>query len=340
MNEEYTISLATEEETKTLPGYRYSQLNDTATCPTLGALTYGFIPEGQNPSEDPNAIRSMALDAGSACHEVFAAVRLWELRDREPLFTREAERLFNERWEELLVAMTKKKADGERMAKMAFCLEALYTSGFYDDPYDKNRTLANLEQVCAMYIDRWDSERKLWIAPDQSRAGIELPFNLTLRCNDGWAVRFIGKIDGLHESIDGSGNLVVHENKTGRYINDAWATTFKMSHQVTGYCVAASAVTGKTVRQALVFGTQIPLNTSCPVRLEPVVREDHHIKQWAVWFRAMVAMYEDAKQDPVNALKFSHSCGRFFGQCKFMPFCHGDDDEKNLILTRLKEGTE
>jgi hypothetical protein len=144
--------------------------------------------------------------------------------------------------------------------------------------------------------------------------------------------------DGLHWSISGDGTLVVHENKTAKYTNDAWASTFLMSHQVTGYTVAATTLLGQHVRDALILGSQIPLSQTNPLRLEPVSRELHHVQQWFTWFRWCVDTFEASKVNPVIAQKFTHSCGRFFSKCRFMPFCHGDADEKELILKRLQQG--
>jgi hypothetical protein len=47
-------------------------------------------------------------------------------------------------------------------------LSALETSGFYDDPRDRRRTMTNLEEACIAYIDRWNWTRMpVWIRDGQ-----------------------------------------------------------------------------------------------------------------------------------------------------------------------------
>lgn len=336
----YNIRLTTPEDMHLQP-YRYSMLNEVATCPTLAALEYGYT--GTESARDDNAPRNIPTDAGAACHRVFAALRFYRARQMMTVggFGLTGKRLFGEtEFEQMVDVLNKAKArdDAPRMHEMAFCMEALYTSGFYDDPSDRNRTIANLEQVCASYIDRWDNGRAQ-VFLDSGEPAIELTFDIVIEADDGWAARFIGTIDALHYSLDVRTEIVVHENKTGRYINDAWAAAFLMSHQVTGYCVAASALTGQQVRRALILGSQIPLNANCPVRTEVVARTEMHIEQWLTWFRHCVYMYEMAKLNPIVAPKYSHSCNRYFAKCQFLPFCDGDLETKQEIIRRLEERT-
>lgn len=333
----------TTEADKHLPAFRFTQLNETATCPTLAALRFGYLEDVQDTKDDEDGPRSMALAAGKACHRVFAAVRLWGLRENHPVLVREGIRLFGEEhFDKMNQAAMKFLAEGELTQRRAFCLEALYTSGFYDDPNDRYRTMANLEQTCLGYIDQWDYEREVFMVPTKVgelttyNAGIELSFDLVIEFDDGWKARFVGTLDALHYAIGSKMELMVHENKTGRYINDAWARGFQMSHQVTGYCAAATVLANRLVKQAAVFGSQIPMASARPVRVEPVEREVHHFSQWAQWFRWCADTFRAAVDDPIVAPKFTHSCGRFFGECVFIPFCAGDNETKEQIIHQLK----
>lgn len=329
----HTVRLATADEIATMKPFRYTSLTDTATCPTLGALEWGFG-DGQNHDEDDS--KSGALNAGKACHDVFAAVRLYELITGDAsLFVTQGERLYGkERFALMCAACTDKAKDGERMQRLAFCLKALYTSGYEDDPSDSKRTMANLEQTCVAYIDAWDSSRKLWV--DGANVGIELKLHIIIEDGRGYKIMIQGTLDALHHSLGNPDNLCVHENKTGKYINDAWAATFRMSHQITGYCVFASVLTGKPVYDALVLGSQIPYNAKMPVRIEAIERRPHHFEQWLRWVRYNVSVYNMALVDPITAPKFAHSCNRYFSTCKHLPFCYGDDAEKGEYLARLK----
>lgn len=339
-NIKYNVRLATPADDH-LPEYRYSQLNEVATCPTLAALEYGFRKSIANKEEADSEDR-IALRAGKACHDVFAALRLFSLRDDKELFEREGVRLFKEERFYLMKArLQHSHADqNDRMTKQLFCLEALYTSGFVDDPDDKKRTMANLESVCAAYIDRWDFERRVWVSPDRSIVGIELPFALVIESDDGFAVRFTGTLDGLHHNAHDLTKLVAHENKTGSRIGDAWAISFLLSHQVTGYLVAASLIADTTVNDALILGSQIPFSPSNPVRQEIVSREEHHVKQWMTWLRWAVETYESAKLDVASAPKFTHSCNRFFSACPHIPFCAADPATKVDMINNLRKGLE
>ena len=62
--------MATDED-KHLPTYDHTKLSAINTCPTWGILRY------THHKKMPGSSRAMALDAGSAAHEAFSAVRLY-----------------------------------------------------------------------------------------------------------------------------------------------------------------------------------------------------------------------------------------------------------------------
>ena len=67
------MRMATDED-KDLPAYDHTKLSAVNTCPTWGILRYILH------KRMPNSTRAMALEAGSASHEGFAAVRLYSTR--------------------------------------------------------------------------------------------------------------------------------------------------------------------------------------------------------------------------------------------------------------------
>jgi hypothetical protein len=95
--------------------------------------------------------------------------------------------------------------EDERTQCINFCLEALYGSGYYDDPSDRRRTMSNLEEAAILYIDRWDFHRHpIWIRDKNdptSDVGIEVAFDLvityTYESGRVREYRFIGKFDGI-----------------------------------------------------------------------------------------------------------------------------------------------
>ena len=67
------MRMATDED-KDLPAYDHTKLSAVNTCPTWGILRYVLH------KRMPNSTRAMALEAGSASHEGFAAVRLYQYK--------------------------------------------------------------------------------------------------------------------------------------------------------------------------------------------------------------------------------------------------------------------
>ena len=343
--------LATPEDAH-IEAYDNTKLQAVNTCPTWGVIRY------QMHKTFKGSGRAMALEAGSAMHEVFAAVRLWQLWkydlvfDDKPntcgqLVMHHGKRLFGEqRFADMLAQVN--PAEDERTQCLNFCLQALYSSGFYDDPSDRRRTMSNLEECAIMYIDRWDFRRNpIWIRDrndHKSDVGIEIAFDvvLTFKLEDEDTgvhyekeVRFVGKLDGLHMR---DGSLVVSENKTASRLDDAWRMSFEMSSQITGYALAGSVFTQEQISKAIVYGLQVPLPKSADIggmTTEYVSRETHHFQRWFDWFLYSVLTYERYRDNPTAAPKFTHSCNRYFRPCSMLAFCTADDDDQQLALSEM-----
>jgi hypothetical protein len=289
----------------------------------------------------------MPLEMGSAAHEVFAAVRLWQLREYQQLpdlADFHGPRLFGAtRYDAMLSSVD--RSEDPRVQSLAFCLTALETSGFHDDPSDRRRTMTNLEEACIAYIDRWDWNRMpVWIrdATDpQSDIGIELPFDIVLSFvldnGDTREYRFIGKADGLHCRSD---TVYLHENKTASRLDEAWSQSFLLSSQITGYCFALSLWAGQPIERAEIFGMSVPLPKNYDfgglVR-ESVTRYSHHFERWFNWFLHTVELERAYENNPIDAPKYTHSCNRYFRPCSMIPFCDAEDDEQKLMLTEMYE---
>ena len=289
----------------------------------------------------------MALECGSAAHEVFAAVRLWQLRTyqhKTDLSDFHGPRLFGTtRYEAMLQAVSLCSNEDPRTQSLAFCLSALESSGFYDDPRDRRRTMTNLEEACIAYIDRWDWNRMpVWIrdADDpQTDVGIELPFDIVLSFmlvnGDVREYRFIGKADGLHTR---GGELYLHENKTASRLDEAWQQSFLLSSQVTGYCLALGLWAGKAITKAEIYGLSIPLPKNYDfggVVRESVSRYSHHFDRWFHWFLHTVETERAYENNPVDAPKYTHSCNRYFRPCSMIPFCDASDEEQQQVLGEM-----
>lgn len=336
------IRMSTDENKASLPAYDHTKLSAINTCPTWGILRYSLH------RRMPGAGREMALEAGAAAHESFAALKWFQYYSRQAdteakksLAETEGSRIFGvDRFNEMRQVIDGSKTD--RTNAINFCLEALYTSGFYDDPRDTRRTVSNLSEGIICYIDSYDLD-KYTIYENKHRIGVEIAFDLTVSVE--WEMnkdpkvtvgRFTGKMDGLLYNKD---KLMIWEDKTGARIDDAWLSQWIMSHQITGYCLAASAFTGEECLQALVSGMKVPIakNPSDTIRKEMVNRSyDPFILQWANWFVHSVEMDQLYIDHIEQAPKYTHSCNRYFRPCSFVPYCTADTDEKSQIVTEME----
>lgn len=339
------VRLATEDD-QHLPSYDNTKLTAINTCPVWGIVRYA------KHKTFPTNSRAMALEAGGAMHEVFAALRLYQLIYHtlpalgveqsiiDQSLTFNGHRLFGEDKFEGALRPALETEEDERTRKLNFCLAALYAAGFYDDPADRRRTLSNLEEAAILYIERFDLDRKqIWVRDPfdpQSDVGIEIAFDLVIEFEfeDGIvrSYRFVGKFDGLEVK---DGEIMVGENKTASRLDEAWRMSFELASQVTGYMLAASVWTQQNVRKAYVYGVQIPQPRSSDIgglSNEFVTRQDYHFARWFGWFLHTVDIAERYGDDPVNAPRYTHSCNRYFRPCNFIAFCASDEEDQRLIL--------
>jgi hypothetical protein len=338
-----SVRLTTEQDLH-LPAYDNTKLVAINTCPTWGILRYGMHKSMSLPASEGGQ-RQMALECGSAAHEVFAAVRLWQLRryqSETALADYHGPRLFgNTRYQQMLESVS--STEDDRVQSLAFCLSALETSGFYDDPRDRRRTMTNLEEACIAYIDRWDWNRMpVWVRhgdDPQSDIGIEVPFDIVLSfmLEEGGLreYRYIGRADGLHTR---DGQLYLHENKTASRLDEAWQQSFLLSSQITGYCLALGLIVGEAISKAEIYGMSIPLPKNYDfggIVRESVTRLDYHFNRWFHWFLHTAELEQAYLNDPINAPKYTHSCNRYFRPCSMIPFCTASDEEQKGIIEEM-----
>jgi hypothetical protein len=221
-------------------------------------------------------------------------------------------------------------------------IAVLDSSGFYDDPRDKRRTLNNMEECAFAYINRWRFDHPVWTRDGSNPiadVGIEIPFDLVVSITgmDMLDFRLTGRVDGIHRNT--RNQLTVHDNKTASRLNDSWSMSQVLNHQYTGYCIAASVFTGEPVNNAEILGLAVPLPKAYDfgsyIR-EPIQRLDHHYNQWLTWLVHTVKLCRQYADDPYGAPKYTHSCNRYFRPCAFIPFCDSDDDEKHRIVQEME----
>lgn len=316
--------------------YDNTKLVAINTCPTWGVLRYALH------RTESGSGRSMAIDAGKACHDYFAAQRIWHLRDQykdEPsILTRvglHATALFGgPRYAEALSA--NQDAPDPLTNSLAFCLPLLYTSGFYDSPTDRKRTMSNLEQACIAYSSRYLlSEMPVYI--DDKTIGVELPFCILFTDTQTKKPSFIytGRIDGIHNY---NNTPHIAENKTASRLDNSWRMMFATSSQVTGYMVAATLMLDKEVRDGFVMGLQIPIPKSYSdgTAWEPVSRNDSDFIRWYEWVLYSIDIYKSFIHRPIEAPRFTHSCNRYFHPCQFIPFCSMSREEQVELIEGMR----
>lgn len=318
-----------------LPSFDYTKLSAINMCPTWGIIRY------TKHKSMPGSGRSMALEAGSALHECFGVVRLMQLghvqKHMDHMNYQGVKQFGQARWD-AITEVTARSVDVDAIIRNA-ALECLATANYVDDPFDKRRTFSNLEVSLMYYTQRWDYERyPVWVTnPDDptSYVGVETPFAVKITAygdvNKEQVLKqflYTGRIDGLH--VDRGDELLIEENKTASRLDDAWRMSFNMSHQVTGYTVAASLISGRNVSKGLIIGLTIPLprTLSDGLAIEYVRRDDFMKSRWFDWLEYTIDIHDQYVNTPLSAPKHTHSCNRYFRPCSFIPICASDVTEQ------------
>jgi len=274
-------------------------------------------------------------------HEVFSAIRLWQLHllmDLPEHAAYNAARLFppdpitkQDRWAEALEEALN-NSDDHRSSLMSLCYAILHSSGYYDEPDDQIRTMSNMEVATIHYIDQLLPYFDNWPiyvsdeADPTKLVGVEQVFDVVLHFADGKRIRFIGTIDGCCVS-QRHGRPYLDENKTAVRLDDGWRRSFEIAHQVTGYCAASTAVFGFPVLDARIHGLKLKItNRGDDYVTMEVQRNSDFISHWGQWVRWTVEQDELIDGDWERAPRFTHSCNRYFRACVLIPFC-GDTPE-------------
>lgn len=317
-----TISQLTDDEAKlfrdTNRWVDHTRLNNIMMCPRFGILRYMF-----NKTLDVEP-RQVPLECGNAMHQAFAAHRLWQLwhsvsdHSLEYIVHRQGIRIFGEdRWNEL----SKKLMEDD---PQHICLDALYTSGYIDDPRDRKRTLTNMELSLLHYLLRYPHDLLPYVSDDF--VGIEVPVRLKLSYDDGVEFAYLGRADAV--LFDPRGKLIVVDNKTASNTNNDWEIQWLTSHQITGYCVGISTMLERSVMDWAVVGLQIPLpkgQEGTGYKWIASERFERAVAEWAKWAHHGWGLWERYKDEPFESPQFTHSCYRYFRPCSFIPICDSDE---------------
>ena len=339
--------MSTDDDKESLTPYDHTKLSAINTCPTWGIVRYSLH------KTMGGSGREMALEAGVAAHEAFAALNWWHeyhrmgIRhftkdDDSNLIMREGIRLFKSDRLDTMLSSQKDSATN-RTNLINFSLEALYTSGFFDDPNDRNRTVSNISEGIIAFADRYDpSKYELWIGEDM--IGIECVFDIVISIT--WEgregsyhkdVRLVGKMDALKRNVK-QNRLEVHDYKTGYRLDNSWLAQWTLSHQFTGYCAAGGTFTNEDCNHAKVIGMQIPIgrHPMDGIREEDVPRNALKYEKWAEWLIHTVEIDETYKEYPLDAPRYTHSCNRYFRPCSMVPLCDAmDTEDQQFVLDSM-----
>lgn len=322
--EKFTVRLATKDD-QHLPYYSHSIMEAICMCPKWGIIRYIHKKYYQS------TYRSLALEAGGAMHDVFAGMRLWQLLRVQELpdhFKFHGERLlgkvrFANCWEP--------RPGDDRNEALNFLFNILNTSGYYDDPDDKVRTIANMETSIIFFFDRMFStfERNpVWVrGPATGDVGIECTFDIVINEE----IRIIGTIDGISEQGD---YVRPEENKTASRLDEAWRKSWQVKSQVTGYLMAARLLTEReTQEETRIMGIKLKQTRSHEDMLDFLeYRSDDSIFSWLSTLYFVHQVVQDHKSKPLEAPQFTHSCNRFFRPCGFVDLCGAEPSDQQHIF--------
>lgn len=322
-----------------MPMLSFSSITNYHTCPTYGVITKSLNASMHN----SEGRRNTALEAGGAAHEVFAAARIHQLimQDLPAHAWHHAKRIFGESRREQLWANL--DHEDPKIARYNFAMEALYTSGYVDDPFDKKRTFANIEETMMDYLNKYNTDKYPVFVLDsddpESFVGIEVPVILVMsfEYDNGKVTEVLidGFLDGLHYHSDDINRVIVNENKTAARITDSWSASFIIDHQCTLYALMASLVLRREVTDIHVYGSPLPVGRQTTT-LEPVVRTSQdHATELFEWVWGAVRIHLLFGNNPLAAPRYTHSCGRYFSSCAMLPLCAAKHDEREQVLDSL-----
>jgi len=278
----------------------------------------------------PQKGRALALEAGEAMHQFFAAMRVWQLNCVQKLPDHAVSagyRIFGEaRWKDVWSEVRKQSGDMNQLSTLA--MHILRSSGYYDDPDDQTRTLSNMETGAMVYARetyRYLESYPIWCADYKNPVkpiGIEQIFDVVLEYSDGKRIRYIGTLDGILLNRVKDNRITMAENKTASRLDRAWIESFKMRHQITGYMACGQSLFGIEMWHARVYGCKIkPSFRGEDVHIESVYRDKAAVSHWANWVYNQVDIYERYQGDFEHAERRTHSCNRYFRPCALIPFC-------------------
>jgi hypothetical protein len=325
----HSFRLATPDDAH-LPYLSFSIMEAILTCPKWGLIRY------RDRKYFKASYRALALEAGSAMHEVFAALRLWQVLRLQKLprhFKYHAERIFGPERAESCFHPKKDPRD----EALGFCFEILNSGEFYDDPRDDIRTIANMEETTIRYVEEMMKvmdTNPIWIAGGPTEpVGIELAFDMVI----DERLRYIGTIDGIVHRLR-TDVFRNEENKTSSRIDSPFRDAFRVKFQPTGYTIPARLITGHPVEETKIIAIKVK-QTRSHEDFQSFIEERSTDDQFEDFLRGLFFTQQLCDQYAGNFLDapmFTHSCNRYFRACGFIDLCSASREDQQLMYSSME----
>jgi hypothetical protein len=79
------------------------------------------------------------------------------------------------------------------------------------------------------------------------------------------------------------------------------------------------------IRNVVMWGLQLPVPKSSMysdgIMRYPTTRDEQAFREWELWVRHTIEVFNTYFSDPTNAPMYTHSCNRYFRSCAFIPLC-------------------
>lgn len=353
-NIQYIVRPTTEEEkTTNMPYVTSSMIEAVNTCPRWG-IVHNVLGR-----RFTTGYRQMALEAGSLMHDVFACLNLLHIgifRNLPEHMHYNGKILFGaSRWKYLWEEATKKSSEVTVDSKNVFerlIFACIASSEFYDDPNDKNRTVANLEHCALELLNYWlmnivqfpiyVSDEKDHTKPIGLEMSLDCVFEIVVEeyskathqtLEKVRLLRCIGLADVVYQNQETKA-ISLGEYKTASLMNDAWRMAFDTRHQITLYNALLQAHFGRQdTFNTILIGSAIPVrSTSEPVQHFTVDRDQQHVQELLNTYLFTQGLIKEYKEQPLSTPMFTHSCNRYFRPCSLLDLCVAAKEDQHVMF--------
>lgn len=334
-----------EEINNNRPYVTSSMVEAIVTCPRWGII------HAVQRRRFVSGYRQMALEAGSLVHEIFAAFNLLHLAKEQGMYAHaqyHGEQLFSEaRYNAINFAEAHRRYDIRPIKAYEYLVyNVVGSSEYYDDPNDKNRTVANIEHVGLRLAEHYLSELARFnihvedeTDPMKSigiEKSLDVVFNIMLSNDEVFSFRFIGLADVLYTN-NVTKLVKLGEFKTTSSMNEGWEASFRTRHQLTAYMAALHAYFDHVSLDTILTGSTIPVRkTTTPVMTLLFDREEQNFLDFFNTVRHAWGIIQEYKnEDVIFAPMFTHSCNRYFRPCSLIDFCTAAHEDQVVMLEQM-----